>query len=156
MTGLPGPPVRDDEPLHPAGIARRSTGVSQRSLTLLYDGHCPFCRAEVEWLLRRDRGSVLAVEDIAAEGFDASRYGLDPAAVNRRLHGITAAGEVVEGMAAVRAAYRAVGLGFLMAPTGWPVLRWVFDLAYFVFARYRVPLGRLFGRRSCAQDRCGT
>lgn len=44
-----------------------------------------------------------------------------------------------------------------MAPTGWPVLRWFADLGYVVFARYRVPLGRLFGRRcdagACAAPR---
>jgi predicted DCC family thiol-disulfide oxidoreductase YuxK len=73
-----------------------------------------------------------------------------------RLHGIEADGRVVEGMAAMRGAWRAVGLGWLIAPTGWPLVRYLFDGMYLVFARYRVPLGRLFGRRaaSCDTDRC--
>ena len=52
-------------------------------------------------------------------------------------------------------AYRAVGLGWLLAPAGWPVLGWFFDGLYAVFARYRVRLRRLFGR-SCATGACGS
>lgn len=121
--------------------------------TLLYDSECPFCRLEVEWLQRRDRNGRLGAVDIAAEGFDASQFGLTKEAVHARLHGVNADGEVIEGMAAIRAAWRAAGLGWVMAPTGWPVLRWFADLGYVVFARYRVPLGRLFGRK-CDDGAC--
>jgi predicted DCC family thiol-disulfide oxidoreductase YuxK len=123
------------------------------TFTLLYDSECPFCRREVEWLQRRDKKGRLGAIDIAAPGFDASRFGLTTERVHARLHGITADGKVIEGMAAIRAAWRAAGLGFVMAPTGWPVLRWLFDASYLAFARYRVPLGRWFGRR-CAGDVC--
>lgn len=121
--------------------------------TLLYDHECPMCRREVAWLKRRDRHQRFAAIDISAPDFDAGRYGLSRERVHARLHGVTADGTVVEGMAAVRASWRAVGIGWVMAPTGWPVLRWVFDAAYRVFARYRVPLGRLFGRR-CDSGKC--
>jgi predicted DCC family thiol-disulfide oxidoreductase YuxK len=138
-------------------VARANCATSMAAtpqFTLLYDSLCPFCRLEVDWLRRRDRHGRLGAEDIAAPGFDPSRYGLTLDAVHRRLHGVTADGRVVEGMAAIRAAWSAAGLGWAMAPTGWPVLRWVCDLGYLVFARYRVPLGRLFGRRACTTDRC--
>jgi predicted DCC family thiol-disulfide oxidoreductase YuxK len=69
------------------------------------------------------------------------------------LHGVLPDGRKVTGVAAFREAYRAVGLGWVAAPTGWPVLRQVFDLLYVVFARYRVRLGGLFGR-GCAAGRC--
>ncbi|MBL8730335.1 MAG: DUF393 domain-containing protein [Planctomycetes bacterium] len=120
--------------------------------TLLYDSECPFCRLEVEWLQRRDRRGLLRAVDIAQPDFDAARYGLTRERVHARLHGVLADGTVVEGMPAIRAAWRAAGLGWVMAPTGWPVLRWLCDLGYVIFARYRVPLGRWFGRR-CG-DRC--
>lgn len=126
------------------------------TFTLLYDSLCPICRREVDWLKRRDRNGRLATIDIAAPGFDPAPLGLSAERVVARLHGIDADGRVVEGMAAMRGAWRAVGLGWLIAPTGWPLLRWLFDGMYRVFARYRVPLGRLFGRRavSCDADRC--
>ena len=125
----------------------------QPEFTLLYDGQCPFCRLEVEWLQRRDRRARLAAIDIAADGFDAAAFGLTAADVHARLHGVRADGVVVEGMAAIRAAWAAAGLGWAMAWTGWPPLRWFADLGYRVFARYRVPLGRLFGRR-CETGGC--
>jgi predicted DCC family thiol-disulfide oxidoreductase YuxK len=52
-----------------------------------------------------------------------------------------------------RQAYRAVGLGWVLAPTGWPLLRPAFDALYRIFARHRVRMGRVFGR-PCAGDRC--
>lgn len=128
--------------------------MSSPEFTLLYDRQCPFCRLEVEWLQRRDRRGRLAAIDISAAGFDPARFGLTLAAVHRRLHGMLADGTVIEGMPAIRAAWRAAGLGWVMAPTGWPVLRWFADLGYVVFARYRVPLGRLFGRRKCDTEQC--
>lgn len=128
--------------------------MSSPEFTLLYDRQCPFCRLEVEWLQRRDRRGRLGAIDISAAGFDPARFGLTLTAVHRRLHGVLANGTVIEGMPAIRAAWRAAGLGWVMAPTGWPVLRWFADLGYVVFARYRVPLGRLFGRRKCDTEQC--
>ncbi|MEC8253688.1 MAG: DUF393 domain-containing protein [Planctomycetota bacterium] len=121
--------------------------------TLLYDSECPFCKLEVDWLRRRSQGHRLGAIDIAAEGFNAGQFGLSDADVHARLHGVRADGTVVEGMVAIREAWSAAGLGWVMAPTGWPVLRWIADLGYLVFAKYRVPLGRLFGRR-CAAGKC--
>ena len=139
--------------MHPPPAGNEALPMDPRTFTLLYDSECPFCRLEVDWLRRRDRHGLLRAEDIAAPGFDAARYGLSKERVHARLHGVTASGTVVEGMPAIRAAWRAAGVGWVVAPTGWPVLRWLFDLGYLLFARYRVPLGRLFGRR-CAGGSC--
>jgi predicted DCC family thiol-disulfide oxidoreductase YuxK len=119
---------------------------------LLYDGECPFCRIEARWLHRLDRHSRLVIEDIAAAEFDPVPYGVTLADLMGSLHGVFPDGRMTRGMETFRQAYRAVGLGWLLAPTGWPVLRLLFDFAYAVFARYRVRMGRLFGR-SCG-DRC--
>ena len=40
-----------------------------------------------------------------------------------------------------------IGLGWLLAPTGWPGLRWLFDHGYEWFARNRIAIGRIFGRK---------
>ena len=89
-------------------------------------------------LRRLDRRRRLEFEDIAAPGFDPSRYGLDQATVMGRIHGVTAGGEVVRDMEVFRTAYRAVGLGWLLAPSRWPLFRGLFDRAYAVFARNRL------------------
>jgi predicted DCC family thiol-disulfide oxidoreductase YuxK len=53
----------------------------------------------------------------------------------------------------VQGAYQAVGLGWLTAPTRWPSVNWVADRLYEAFARNRVRLGWLSGRR-CENDSC--
>jgi len=127
--------------------------MSDWQLKLLYDGECPFCRREIDWLKRRDRQRKLAVEDIAALGFDPARYGLTRQEVAGVLHGILPDGRVVRGVEAIRQAYRAVGLGWLVVPTRLPVVRGALDRLYSVFARNRVRLGRWFGR-SCDSGAC--
>jgi predicted DCC family thiol-disulfide oxidoreductase YuxK len=121
---------------------------------LLYDGECPLCQREVRWLRRLNRSGHLAFEDISAPGFDPSRYGATREQLLGVIHGVFPDGRIVRKVEVFREAYRAVGLGWLLAPTGWPLLRWFFDKLYALFARYRVPIGRLLGR-SCASDRCG-
>jgi predicted DCC family thiol-disulfide oxidoreductase YuxK len=122
---------------------------------MLYDGECPFCIHEMRLLSRLDRGGRLAFADIAAPGFDAARYGLGQEEVRRFIHGILPDGTVLRGLEVFRRAYREVDLGWLLAPTGWPVLRPLADAAYLWFARNRVRLGRLLGR-SCDTGSCGT
>ena len=100
--------------------------MKQWEFKLLYDGQCPFCRREVNWLQRRDRQGRLAVEDISAPDFAASNYGLTQAEVMGVMHGVFPDGQIVRKVAAFREAYRVVGLGWLLAPTvgpgcaGWP------------------------------------
>ncbi len=110
---------------------------------LLYDGACPFCRREVDWLKRRDRYGTLATEDISDPAFDASRYGLTKEVAMRSLHAVLPDGRVVCGMEAVRQAYQAVGLGWIVAPTRLPVVSSICDRFYSAFARNRARLGRL-------------
>lgn len=124
-----------------------------RSFTILFDSECPFCRLEVNWLQRMDRRSQLRAVDIAAPDFDPASYGTSLEVLMGSLHGVDAEGRMTHGMETFRRAYAAAGLGWLVAPTGWPVLRPLFDWAYRMFARHRVSLGRAFGRK-CATDRC--
>jgi predicted DCC family thiol-disulfide oxidoreductase YuxK len=114
---------------------------------LLFDGQCPFCRREVEWLKRRDRHGRLVAEDISDPNFQAEAYDLSQTEVMGVLHGIMPDGRIVRRVEAIREAYRVVGLGWLVAPLSWPIVGWLADRAYGVFARNRVALGRLFGRR---------
>lgn len=120
---------------------------------LLYDGECPFCLLEVRWLQRWNRHGHLAFEDVSSPDFDSTQYRTTREELLGVIHGVFPDGRIVRKVEVFRQAYRAIGLGWLLAPTGWPVLRWIFDGLYAVFARYRVPIGRVFGR-SCASGTC--
>jgi predicted DCC family thiol-disulfide oxidoreductase YuxK len=120
---------------------------------LLYDGACPFCVREIKWLTFWNRRGRLAFEDISAPGFDAARYATTREALMQAMHGVYPDGHIVRALEAFREAYRLVGLGWLLAPTRWPGLRPLFDLLYRLFARYRMPLGSLFGQ-TCTSGAC--
>jgi len=123
-------------------------------ISVLFDGDCPLCVREVRMLRRLDRGRI-GFEDIAAPGFEASGYGLDSATLMARIHGVLGDSRVIEGMEVFRRAYAAVGLGWLLAPSRWPLLRPLCDAAYRSFARNRL---RLTGRAGdgCDGERCAT
>ena len=59
-----------------------------------------------------------------------------------RIHAINESGEILKDVAVFREAYRLIGLGWIYAPTSWPILRSVIDLVYKLWAQYRLPLTR--------------
>ena len=121
---------------------------------LLYDGQCPFCRREAQWLQRRSKDGRLAFEDITVPGFDAARFGLTQEQLMGVMHGVFPDGRIITKLAAFREAYRIIGLGWLIAPTNWPGLRQFSNWGYEWFARNRVAIGKFFGGQKCPDDRC--
>jgi predicted DCC family thiol-disulfide oxidoreductase YuxK len=118
-----------------------------QEIKLLYDGQCSLCRREIEWLKRRDARGLIVPEDISDPAFDPTRYGLTTEQVRAVLHVVLPDGRVLRAMDAVRAAYAAAGLGWLIAPTGWPGIRLLADVLYRFFARHRLTFSRMLGRK---------
>lgn len=119
--------------------------MSEAEITILYDGECPLCTRELAMLKRIDRrrGRLGAI-DIAAVGFDASRYGRDWETLMGRIHGVLPDGSVIEGVEVFRRAYAAVGRGWVLRWTSLPPFVRPVDAAYRWFARNRL---RLTGRQ---------
>ena len=69
------------------------------------------------------------------------------------IHGVFPDGRLIQRVFVFREAYRAVGLGWVLAPTAWPGLHWLADLGYEWFARNRMAIGKLFGR-PCDSETC--
>lgn len=111
-------------------------------LTLLYDASCPVCRLEMDHLRERCTDGRLLFVDISAPGFDPATYGATLEDMNAVIHGIAADGRTLRGVEVLRLAYAAAGLGWVLRPTGWPLLRPVFDVGYRVFARNRYGISR--------------
>lgn len=122
------------------------------TFTILIDHDCPLCRLEGRFLERLDKGrGRLRLIDIASPDYDPATTGVPYELAMGEIHGLEPDGKTVTGMEVFRRAYDAVGWGWLWAPTGWPVLRPVFDFFYRLFAKHRL---RLTGRPSCESGRC--
>ena len=119
------------------------TAPSSPALTLLFDGGCPLCVREVNFLRRRDRNGSLAFVDIDALDYTpADHQGISYAEAMGRIHAITASGLVLHDVAVFREAYRLIGLGWLYAPTRWPLLSGLVDRMYSLWASRRLQLTR--------------
>ena len=119
-------------------------------LKVYFDGECPLCQREIAWLKGRTDSDAVTFEDITqldpSTGFqEKSRETL-----MSEIHAQLPDGQWIRGMEVFRRLYRHAGLGFLLVPTRWPILKPLFDGLYTLFARNRL---RLTGRR-CAVDRC--
>ncbi len=114
-------------------------------LTLLYDANCPICSLEMDHLRERNTEGRLVFVNITDPGFDASHYGTSLADMNAEIHGVQPGGRLLRGVEVLRLAYAAVGLGWVMHATGWPVLRPMFDLVYRLFAKHRMRFSAVFG-----------
>ena len=121
----------------PALLPPGSLGPSTE-FVLLYDGDCPLCEREVGLMRWLNRAGRLGLVDIASPGFVAASLGLDHDALMGEIHGIERDGRIVRGFEVFRLAYRAVGLGWLLAPTRLPGVGWLFEEAYSFFARHRL------------------
>jgi len=120
------------------------------ALTILYDGGCPLCLREVRFLQGRDRDSHrLAFVDIDDPAYDPSRHaGISYREAMGRIHAIDAEGAVLRDVAVFRRAYELIGLGWLYAPTGWPLIGPLAEAFYRFWARLRL---RFTGRPSLEQ-----
>ncbi len=122
------------------------------TLTLLFDGLCPLCTREMRFMRRFDRHGRLVFLDIAAADFDPSRFGLTLPQTMAAMHGVLPDGTVIVGVEVFRRAYSAIGLGWLIGWTRWPIIRPIADCAYRAFARVRPRFSKL----ECDEGgRCG-
>ena len=118
---------------------------SDYPLTIFYDASCPVCALEMDQLGARDTAGRLVLVDMSAPGFDAGCHGLSHAELDAAIHAVRPDGSIVRGMAVLRLAYAAAGLGWLLRPSGMGPLRPAFDAAYRVFARHRKSISRVLG-----------
>ena len=122
---------------------------SEPRLTLLYDGACPLCLREVKFLKRRDLQGRLAFVDIDQDTYDPAQWkGISYKQAMARIHAIRANGEVLRDVAVFREAYRNIDLGWIYAPTTWPLIGGLIDQIYALWASQRL---RITGRENLDQ-----
>ena len=135
----------------------RTSGIQDVPVPTLvfYDRACPLCRAEMHRLKLLDRHHRLELIDISAEDFDQTKWGVPKSRLSAALHVLVEPERWLVGMPAIRHVYRQVGWGWLMAPTGWPIISPLADIFYRHFAPNRNMISRWLGMRPQAQCKTG-
>lgn len=111
-------------------------------IKLLYDGECPLCVREVNFLQKRDAGrGLVAFVDIAREDYDpADHGGVDFETAMGRIHAVLANGTVIQDVEVFRRVYEILGMGWVYAITKVPGLGAIADWLYGLWADRRLAL----------------
>jgi predicted DCC family thiol-disulfide oxidoreductase YuxK len=111
-------------------------------IQLLYDGACPLCLREVNFLKKRDagRGLVMFV-DITDDDYRAEDHGgVDFETAMGRIHAVLTDGTVVQNVEVFRRVYEILGMGWIYAATRWPIVGSMVDTLYALWADQRLSL----------------
>ena len=116
-----------------------------QKLTLYYDGRCPLCQAEINFLSKRNANGGLSFVDIHTEQFQPQALGVTCEQALAAMYGQLEDGTLVQGVAAFARAYQRANLPFMawFLSIGFlqPVLQW----GYRWFARNRHTISKIFG-----------
>ena len=120
------------------------------AINLLYDGDCPLCLREVNFLQKKDAGrGIVKFTDIADINYRPEENGgVDFETAMGRIHAVKADGTVVKNVAVFQEVYGALGIGWMYAPTKWPVIGPLVNKIYDLWADKRLAMT---GRASLAE-----
>jgi predicted DCC family thiol-disulfide oxidoreductase YuxK len=130
-------------PTQSADTLENSTRSPSWKIKLLYDGECPLCLREVNFLLqKRDAGrGLVAFVDIADENYNPEENGgISFAAAMGRIHAVLADGTILQNVEVFRQVYDILGIGWIYAATKWPVIGFLVDIIYEIWASWRLTL----------------
>ncbi|MEP0751075.1 DUF393 domain-containing protein [Trichocoleus sp. Lan] len=111
-------------------------------IELLYDGECPLCVREVNFLRRRDAGrGLVAFVDIAGDRYTPEAHGgVDFETAMGRIHAVLPDGTVVKNVEVFRRVYEILGMGWIYAATKLPIIGSIVDRLYEIWADWRLAL----------------
>ncbi|MBE9171059.1 DUF393 domain-containing protein [Pleurocapsales cyanobacterium LEGE 06147] len=136
-------------------------------IKLLYDGECPLCLREVNFLKKRDADrELVAFVDIADDNYTPEENGgISFETAMGRIHAVLPDGTIIKNMEVFRRVYEILGMGWVYAATKWPIIGSLVDILYGIWADWRLALTgrpnlnklvqeRQKRRESCTSERC--
>ena len=125
-------------------------------LTIFYDGLCPLCKREVDFLQSKNQNGYLSFVDINSSDFSSDiKYGINYKQAMERIHALKSNGALIKDIKVFQEAYDLIGLGWIYAPTKLPVFNKVFEFIYGVWAKYRLKLTfRPSIEKLCSERNC--
>ena len=110
-------------------------------LTIFFDGGCPLCKREVDFLQSRNQKGYLSFIDINTSDFYLDlKYGITYKQAMERIHAFKSDGSLIKDIKVFQEAYTLIGLGWIYAPTKFPIFDKFIEFIYGIWAKYRLKL----------------
>ena len=109
-------------------------------LEVFFDGDCPLCHREIEFIRKRDRKQRIRFTDIAQ--FQNCESGSTPGYEHMMalIHARAPDGTWIKGVEVFRRMYEAIGWRRLVVASRWAVVNKILDVAFDLFAKNRLKI----------------
>ena len=115
--------------------------MNQAKLTIFFDGGCPLCRREIDFLESKNQKANLRFLDINSSDFSfESKYGITYKEAMERIIAIRKDGSIIRDISVFQEAYNLIGLGWIYAPTKLPIIDKLVGFIYKLWAKYRLKI----------------
>ena len=125
-------------------------------LTIFFDGECPLCKREVDFLQSRNKKKFLEFVDINSLDSNLElNYGITYKQAMERIHALKNDGSFIKDVEVFQEAYQLIGLGWIYAPTKLPIIDNLIQFIYKLWAKNRLritsrpSLEKLCSERGC-------
>ncbi len=113
----------------------------KNKLTFLFDGGCPLCLRETNFLKKRDILNQILFVDINNKNYDQRLFSnISYSEAMSNLHGIMQNGEIIRGIDVLAYSYELIGLGWVYFPLKIKILSPILKLVYRYWAKYRLQI----------------
>ena len=126
----------------------------QNKLIFLFDGGCPLCLRETNFLKSKDELNKIDFVDINNVNYNPILFkDISYAEAMSNLHGILENGNIIKGLDVLAYSYELIGLGWVYYPLKIQFLAPVLRLFYKFWAKYRLKItGRSNIEKLCTSE----
>ena len=126
----------------------------QNKLTFLFDGGCPLCLRETNFLKSKDELNKIDFIDINNVNYNPILFkDISYAEAMSNLHGILENGNIIKGLDVLAYSYELIGLGWVYYPLKIEFLAPILRLFYKYWAKYRLKFtGRSNIEKLCTSE----
>ena len=126
----------------------------QNKLIFLYDGGCPLCLRETNFLKSKDELNKINFVDINNVNYNPILFkDISYAEAMSNLHGILENGNIIKGLDVLAYSYELIGLGWVYYPLKIEFVAPVLRLFYKYWAKYRLKItGRSNIEKLCTSE----
>ena len=113
----------------------------KNKLIFLFDGGCPLCIRETNFLQKKDVLNKINFIDISKKEYDPVFFkNISYAEAMSNLHGILENGNIIKGIDVLAYAYELIGLGWVYYPLKIKFFAPILRLFYRYWAKYRLQI----------------